>query len=328
MQGPDGTSRGRLLTCAAEPVVVVGAGVIGLSVALRLAESGRSVRVVARDLPAQTTSAVAAAIWYPYRILPFDRVLTWSGRSLIEFRKLSQDPVSGVVLREGTELLRVTEPDPWWSPLVPSLMRLQDVPVPYVDGWTFETPVVEMPVYLAGLQARLERLGVAMEQAELSELPGGTPVVVNCSGLGARTLVCDSTVMPVRGQVVVLSQVGVRQWTLDGSGLTYVVPRSSDIVVGGTDTEGEWSVEPDPALAAAILARATVLVPELADAEVLGHKVGLRPARAEVRLEVERLPGGGRVIHCYGHGGAGVTVSWGCADEVVALVADLEAEDG
>jgi D-amino-acid oxidase len=132
---------------------------------------------------------------------------------------------------------------------------------------------------------------------------------------------------PVRGQVVVLSQVGVTRWSLDGSGLTYVVPRSNDIIVGGTDVEGEWDVEPDPDVAAAILARATALVPELADAAVLGHKVGLRPARAEVRLEVEQVSGGGRVVHCYGHGGAGVTVSWGCADEVAALVDERETEN-
>ena len=63
-----------------------------------------------------------------------------------------------------------------------------------------------------------------------------------------------------------------------------------------------------------ILDRATLLVPELSRAKVLGHRVGLRPARPSVRLERE-----GNVVHCYGHGGAGVTLSWGCADEVAAL---------
>ena len=62
-------------------------------------------------------------------------------------------------------------------------------------------------------------------------------------------------------------------------------------------------------------------MPELAGATELGQRVGLRPARPHVRLE--RLPSGtdaGSVVHCYGHGGAGVTLSWGCADEVAALV--------
>jgi len=311
----------------ARDVVVVGAGVIGLSVAVRLAETGRAVRVLAREMPLDTTSAVAAALWYPYRIRPVDRVRAWAARGLAEFARLSRDPASGVVLRQGTELLRERQPDPWWSSLVPGFERLGDVPAPYVDGWSFEAPVVEMPVYLPWLQDRLEALGGIVEGRELSTLPADLPVLVNCSGLGARTLLGDTTVTPVRGQVVVLSQVGVESWTLDGSGLTYVVPRSHDVIVGGTDLEGDWDLEPDRDVAAAILDRATALVPELARAEVLGHKVGLRPARPQVRLDVEHASSGRRVVHCYGHGGAGVTVSWGCADEVVAMV-DQELTEG
>ncbi|HET7458205.1 MAG TPA: hypothetical protein VFJ74_11185, partial [Gemmatimonadaceae bacterium] len=53
---------------------------------------------------------------------------------------------------------------------------------------------------------------------------------------------------------------------------------------------------------------------------VVGDAVGLRPARPAVRLEAEPREGG-TVVHCYGHGGAGVTLAWGCADEVVGLVA-------
>lgn len=303
-------------------VLVVGAGVIGLSVAVRLAEAGRPVRVVAREMPQETTSAVAAAIWYPYRVQPVERVMSWSATSLGEFRRLAEDPETGGVLRRGTELLPVAEPDPWWSSLVPTFDRLEAAPAPYGDGWTFEAPVVEMPVYLRWLETRLTGLGVVVDVAELTALPADVPVVVNCTGLVARSLVDDPSLSPVRGQVVVLSQVGVTRWSLDGAGLTYVVPRSNDIVVGGTDIDGEWSLEVDQGVAEAILTRATGLVPELADAEVLGHRVGLRPARPQVRLEVERVSSGTRVVHCYGHGGAGVTVSWGCADEVVALVDD------
>jgi D-amino-acid oxidase len=210
---------------------------------------------------------------------------------------------------------------------MPTWERLEPVPAPYVDGWTFETPIVEMPWYLEWLRKRLASLGGVIERAELSSLPSHCPVVVNCAGLGARALVGDRSMLPVRGQVVVLSQVGVARWTLDGSGLTYVVPRSNDIIVGGTEGEGEWNLEPDPEVASSILARATALVPELADAEVLRHAVGLRPARPEVRLEVEDVSKDTRVVHCYGHGGAGVTVSWGCADEVVARLDERETEE-
>ena len=97
----------------------------------------------------------------------------------------------------------------------------------------------------------------------------------------------------------------------------YVVPRSRDVVLGGTAVEGEWSRTPDPATAESILARAAAIEPRLAGARVLRHRVGLRPGRTTVRLE--RV---GDVIHCYGHGGCGVTVSWGCADDVVDLAGD------
>jgi D-amino-acid oxidase len=140
---------------------------------------------------------------------------------------------------------------------------------------------------------------------------------VNCSGLGARLLGGDQSVVPASGQVVYVEQCGLDRWWLDTGapdGPTYVIPRSKDVVVGGTDVEGDWSRTPSPEVAASILARGARLVPELATARVIRHKVGLRPVRPEVRLERD-----GRVIHCYGHGGAGVTLSWGCAEEVTRL---------
>lgn len=172
-----------------------------------------------------------------------------------------------------------------------------------------------MPLHLRWLANRIDELGGSITRLNLSALPTGAPLVVNASGIGSRLLAADLSVFPVRGQVVHVEQVGLERWILDGAGLTYVVPRSQDIVVGGTDEEGEWSRTPDPAAASAILDRAKVLVPELGHARVLRHCVGLRPSRPQVRLE--RL---GDVVHCYGHGGAGVTLAWGCADEVVRLV--------
>lgn len=302
-------------------ILVVGAGVTGLTVGVRLAEAGLDVHLLARELPLETTSAVAAALWYPYRIAPEDRVAAWSMRSYAVFRTLAEcEPDCGVVLRDGVEVVRTRGDAPAWTASVPGWRRLEFAPPPYRDGWTFPAPVIEMPVYLEWLRSRLEAGGGTLTRMALAELPDTAGLVVNCSGLGARRLAGDASVEPVRGQVVRLSQVGLQQWMLDAAGPTYVVPRSHDIVVGGTDEEGEWDLAPDAAVAEKLLARATALVPELRDAQVLGHRVGLRPARGAVRLE--RVPGvaGRPVIHCYGQGGAGVTVSWGCADEVLRLV--------
>jgi D-amino-acid oxidase len=302
-------------------VLVVGAGVVGLSCAVRLLQDGHQVDVLARDLPLETTSAVAAALWYPYRAYPFERVTAWSARSYEEFARLANVDGTGVRMLHGTEYHRAPTGDPWWREAVPALTRVSALGGPYVDGWTFAAPVVEMPLYLSWLVNRVESLGGTVTRMALKGLPDLAEVVVNASGLGARLLADDPSVQPVRGQVVYVDQVGLDHWALDGAGPVYVVPRTKNIVVGGTDEEGNWSRTPNPDTAKLILERATELVPELARARVLGHRVGLRPARSSVRLEAEQR-GGARIVHCYGHGGAGVTLSWGCADDVAALVTE------
>jgi D-amino-acid oxidase len=304
-------------------VTVVGAGVIGLSCAVRLLDAGHRVDVLARDLPRETTSAVAAALWYPYRAWPQERVLAWSRTTYATFAAIAaEDTASGVVLREGTEVVASgVREEPWWADAVPDLRETVDVPAGYDGGWTFTTPVVEMPIYLGWLAEQVLAAGGSITRLNLHGLPctgdGSATAVVDCAGMGAKFLAADPSVHPVQGQVVVVEQVGLERWWLDGTagGPTYVVPRSRDIVVGGTDVEGEWSRTPSPEVAGTILRRALRLVPELVGADVLGHRVGLRPARPEVRLE--RV---GDVVHCYGHGGAGVTLSWGCADEVAELL--------
>ncbi|MDQ3453644.1 MAG: FAD-binding oxidoreductase [Actinomycetota bacterium] len=183
----------------------------------------------------------------------------------------------------------------------------------------FTVPVIEMPVYLGYLVTRLRRAGGVIQQrwiAALDEARTICPVVVNCAGLGAGALARDATLSPIRGQVVRVANPGLTRFLLDDhhpQGVTYVVPRSRDVVLGGTTQQGSSDLRPEPETAASILRRCIALEPALEGVEVLGHAVGLRPGRPAVRVEVEALPGGGYCIHNYGHGGAGVTLSWGCA---------------
>ena len=290
----------------------MGAGVIGLTCAVRLLEAGHRVDVVARDLPRETTSAVAAAFWYPYRALPQDRVTGWARTTYAVLDALADtDPDSGVRMVPGTVVRAVPHGtgDPWWGAAVPTLERV-------ADGWSFTTPVADTSVYLDWLAGRIEAAGGTITRLNLGGLPEvpGT-VVVNCSGLGARLLGADRTVVPVRGQLVHVEPFGLDRWWLEESGPTYLVPRTHDVVVGGSDVEGEWSRTSSAAATEDILERAARLVPEVRGARVLRTRVGLRPVRPAVRLE--RV---GDVVHCYGHGGAGITLSWGVADEVVTLV--------
>ncbi|MGH8824696.1 MAG: FAD-dependent oxidoreductase [Jiangellaceae bacterium] len=308
-------------------VVVVGAGVIGLSVALRLQAADLVVRIVARELPFDTTSGVAAAIWYPYRAYPEAEVLRWGRHTFAVFEQMAATPSAGVRMGATRELFRDMVPDPWWRAAVPDLRRCRPAELPdgYRDGYAFTTPVVEMPVYLDGLWQRFESAGGVIEQRaveSLADAAGAARVVVNCAGLGARELAGDTSVTPIRGQIVRVENPGLDQVVLDEGGehVTYIVPRTGDCVLGGTAEEGETGLEPDPRTATAILNRCTALEPRLHGARVLGHRVGLRPGRPAVRLDREDLVDGTPCVHCYGHGGAGVTLSWGCADDVVALV--------
>ena len=307
-------------------VIVVGAGVVGLTCAVRLAEVGYDVHVLARDLPAETTSAVAAALWYPYRALPQDKVTRWSKTSYDVLCRIAEtDPGAGVTMRWGTELLRVEGEQPWWRSAVPVLEAAHDLPAGYAAGWRLPVPVADTSTYLSWLVARLEHLGGTLTRTWLPALPA-EGVVVNCTGLAARALTGDETLRPVRGQVVYVDQLGLTEWLLEQSNataLTYVVPREHDIVVGGTAEQDAYDPRTHPDVAEQILARAITLLPQLASAAVRGHRVGLRPARPEVRLETREHRNGsaGAVVHCYGHGGAGVTLSWGCANDVVAEVA-------
>jgi D-amino-acid oxidase len=306
---------------------VVGAGVVGLTAALRLVEDGWRVRVLAADPPRASTSAVAAAIWFPYRAAPQERVGGWAARSLGVLRDLARDRGAGVVLRRCTELLRVAPAlEPWWREAAGGAVAptaAEELPEGYAAGWDVTLPVVVMPVHLGWLEDRLAAHGVTIEPRRLravEEAPGD--LVVVCAGLGARDLVGDGALTPVRGQVVVVEDPGLeRAWLddeTDPARPTYVIPRGRDCVLGGTAQAGAEDLEPDPAVAEDILARCVAIEPRLVGARVIGHRVGLRPARPAVRLDAEE-GGARRVLHCYGHGGAGVTLSWGCAEEVAAL---------
>ena len=93
---------------------VVGGGVVGLTAALRLAESGHDVRCVRDVAASRTVSAVAGGLWFPYHVHPRDRVVRWGLRSLERFRALAEDPATGVALRDGV-LVERSDRDRWWT---------------------------------------------------------------------------------------------------------------------------------------------------------------------------------------------------------------------
>jgi D-amino-acid oxidase len=326
-------------------VTVLGGGVIGLSSAIRLAESGHDVTVVARDYLTGTTSWVATAIWHLFWVELDARVERWATETLEELLRLVAIETAGVTVVRGVECVRAgtdearelesgLEASPWKS-IVPyaALTRREVIarlPPTYpvdtvIGGYQIDVPIADMSIYLPFLMERLARMGVTLHTADVDSfdtLRAARPAdaYVNCTGLGARELTGDRELHGVKGQIVRVAGTAVSSYFADGdapTGVTYILPRSTDTILGGTDELDVEDAIVDSAVADGILERCVGLEPALADAEILEHLAGVRPyRRGSVRVETE-----GDVVHCYGHGGSGVSLSWGCADEVTRMVA-------
>jgi D-amino-acid oxidase len=314
-------------------VVVIGAGVSGLTSALCLTEAGWPVRVWAAAMPQQTTSVVAGAVWVPQR--SGDRVaetLAWAEHSLRVFRELAENPATGVRLAPALTVGDLTA-DSAMSPaaqLIPDLRPADaaDIPEGYRTGFHATMPMIDMPQYLDYLTKRLSDAGCEIEihpVNSLTEAADAAPIVVNCAGLGARALAGDDTVRPLFGQHVVMSNPGLQQLFLeiDNGGnrgeWTCYFPHPQRVVCGGISIPDRWDTTPDPEVSERIIERCRRVQPRLGEADVIETITGLRPDRPAVRVEVEPL-GRARCIHNYGHSSNGVTLSWGCARDVVRLI--------
>jgi D-amino-acid oxidase len=298
-------------------VLVIGAGVCGLTTGICLAEAGLSVTIRTSAPPERTTSVAAGALWGAVRVGPPERVLGWGRTGLEVLSKLAAEPGTGVRMASGKEVSRSPLEPYYWTQLLPDLRPCEpaELPAGFTHGWHYSAPVATMPVYLEYLRARFERAGGAIEMV--------APVVVNCSGVGARDLVPDPAVVPVRGQVVIAANPGIEEFYVNRDEeppwIVYMFPHGETVLLGGTNEEGSWDLEPKPFIAERIVAQCAAIDPRLRGVTILGHRVGLRPYRSEVRLEAEPF-GDGVLWHNYGHGGAGVSLAWGCAAEIAAVV--------
>lgn len=307
--------------------VVVGAGVIGLTTAISLAEAGLRTRVVTAEPPSASTSVAAGAIWGPVRCGPAGRCYPWARTGLGVLAALAGEPGTGVHQVSGREVCSTRTSPPPWTSMLDEIRVLEpgELPAGFVSGWQYTAPAVNMPVYLEYLLRRYAGHGGTVLAQTVTSLDAvAAPVVVNCSGIGARSLVPDESLVPVRGQVVVVENPGIGEFYLDhgdgGAEYVYLFPHGDVAVLGGTAHDGADDLAPRADVAARIRRDIAAVFPSLRGAPVVAERVGLRPVRPEVRLEAEALPGGRVRWHNYGHGGAGVTLSWGCAAELTAAV--------
>lgn len=315
--------------------MVVGAGVSGLTTAACLAEAGWAVQVWSAEPPQLTTSVVAGALWGPSFQQPMAKTMAWTDRSLVEFTALADDPDTGVRLAPALTV----DNFPAGGDMPPQVRSIPDlrpcpadeVPAGYANGFRSTMPLVDMPRYLDYLTARLAASGVELEHRtlrSLTEAADAAPIVVNCTGLGARELTGDTELEPVFGQHVVLDNPGLDELFMElaaGAEWTSYFPHPERVVCGGISLPGRTDRTADPDVTDRILRRVRAVEPRLNDADVLEIRTGLRPNRPAVRVEVEPL-GSAYCVHNYGHGGTGVSLSWGCAREAVELAVQARDE--
>jgi D-amino-acid oxidase len=314
-----------------QTVAIVGAGVSGLTCAVVFAERGYRTAVFAAQIGQGTTSAAAAAIWYPYDTGSSDRTIAWALETYRTLLDLARDPRSGVSIIEQRAFSRTGEIEiPEWALSLGAERLRSEIPRAFASGFAMHVPLMDTTIYLDHLARRVRDLGGEIHSnrcfAKLEEIDSAFDLVINCTGIGARTLVQDSTLEPHRGQVAIVPKFNLPYAIVcDDSPLMYVIPRTKDCVLGGTNQLSD-DCTINPAATARIVAECSRVL-EISKPSVLGERVGLRPfRRSGVRVEPAQLRDGRSLIHNYGHGGSGFTLSWGCA-EAVAQFASMESRE-
>src|SRR4029077_9914733 len=302
----------------AKRVAIVGAGVSGLTCGVVLAERGFHTAIFAKEIGQQTTSGAAAAIWFPYDAQPAEKVIPWALETYKALIDLTRDPRSGVSMIDLRQFSRTDEiqiPD-WAIPLGAAAVATGLRPV-FKSGCSLRVPLTDTTIYRDYLAACLLRAGGTINGQvcfeKLEEVDPDFDLVINCAGIGARELVRDTDLEPHRGQVVIVPRVEDLSCAIvcDDAPLMYAIPRRNDCVFGGTNDLSS-DLAADPATTDRIVAECSRVL-NIEKPNVLAERVGLRPFRKSgVRLERDRLSDGRTVIHNYGHGGAGFTLSWGC----------------
>jgi D-amino-acid oxidase len=326
----------------AERIAIIGAGVSGLTCGVVLAEHGYRTAIFAKDIGQQTTSSVAAAVWFPYHVEPAERVIPLALETYQVLLDLARFPESGVSMIESRQFLRTGEieiPD-WALPL--GAQRLSSVETglrPIQDraqrggyslksGFSLRVPLMDTTIYLDYLAARFLKAGgeinAHVDFKNLEDVDSKSDLVINCAGIGARELVGDHDLEPHRGQVAIVPRIESLSCAIvcDDEPLMYAIPRANDCVFGGTNEVSD-NLTADPATTSRIVAECSRVL-NIDEPRVLAERVGLRPfRRSGLRLEHDQLRDGRTAIHNYGHGGAGLTLSWGCAREVLELMRNL-----
>ncbi|KAF1322906.1 D-aspartate oxidase, partial [Globisporangium splendens] len=323
-------------------VVVVGGGIIGLTSALALLESGYArVHVVAASFD-DNVSHVAGAIWMPFALPasmdPYKPKL-WCEASMAWLTTLLDtygEQATGIHFVKGVDASGEGAPSvvhPYWAHCVKDFRLLSadeaaKISADTAHGFAFETIIYNPTTLMAFLTAQIKARGGTFETRHVDDLDTiDCDVLVNCTGLGAKELVHDDSNYPIRGQTIKVYNPKITTFTMvvhADSQHTYILPRTNgEVVLGGTVQPHNGNASSDDADAKAIWERCCQVNPEVRNSKVLLKRAGLRPGRTNgVRLELDprgATAKGALLIHNYGHAGSGHTLQWGCAQDVVRL---------
>jgi D-amino-acid oxidase len=303
-------------------VAIIGAGVSGLTCARVLAKRGHECTLFAELRPQeQTTSAVAAAIWYPYDAEPQDLMIVWAFLTYGRLIHIARDPRSGVSLTDF-HLLSLSESIdiPRWTEAI-GYRRLTrgELRPPFLSGYVIRVPKMETPRYLPYLAEGLEIKRGHLEHLE--DVGPGFDVLVNCTGMGARELVGDTRLAGHKGQVLVVPKSARQYAMVCVDPLMYVIPRDGDCVLGGINVD---EGQPWPERSEATIVERCRAAGFDESCAYTDAPIAERPYRkGGVRVEAGVAADGRLVIHNYGHGGCGLSLSWGCAEKVAQLAESL-----
>ncbi|KAF0309163.1 D-aspartate oxidase [Amphibalanus amphitrite] len=323
-------------------VCVLGAGVVGLHVAVRLQKDFPAARVtvIAAGQGAQTTSIGAAGIFYPgtfNTVIPNmkQEIFAESYRYYSELLRSDEAASAGLCELSGyyftrhgpghasNELLQRLCPD--YRLATERELRL--CPGGWTDGVFCTTLLADDTYQLGWLTKRFRDAGGVVIPCAVKSFNDVSEydIVVNCTGIGARALTGDQRLVPLRGQVFQVKAPWIKTYYF-GEDETYIIPGVNHVTLGGSRTLSA-NTQVDEEESKAIWERCIKMVPSLKGAEIVRQWVGLRPYRDPVRIEKERLDTGVTVIHCYGHGSCGVMTAPGSAAQVSRLVAEVTRGD-
>ncbi|XP_052893055.1 D-aspartate oxidase-like [Anopheles moucheti] len=328
--------------------VILGGGINGLSCAMRLSNEFpcSTIQLISDNFSPNTTSDVAAGLWGPY-VLGKTSIIDcrrWAQATHDYFLQLWRGGYAdrcGICLVPVLECYENDTPAPWWHDIVFGFSKVCEASEHFKlqqnvqTAFMYITFTCEPSKLMKHYRDILSTRNVVFRQERLESIRclermdiAANAIIINCLGMGSQNVADDAELFPVRGQVQRVQSTSVFHSFTNES--CYIIPNTDTVILGGTKQKSN-NLLVSPIDRYTIRKGCLDLMPSLKDALIVRDSVGLRPVRSTgVRLELECIVfvNGERhaLVHNYGHGGAGITLAWGCAGEVTRLVHEYYAK--